>query len=150
MKNISPGQPYQLLHGHRQAGKTTVLLFLFSLLPKHGFTPVFFDVQACSPSNFWSKFSNALRNAVPWLLDFNDRDGFERSWSCRTYNVAQLSTLPPIIILFDELDVLLSPSFNVILSEFLPSLRSVKIKLRPPNRFFCNLSLALVFLELLI
>ena len=133
MKNISPGQPYQLLHGHRQAGKTTVLLFLYSILPKHGFTPVFFDVQACSPSTFWSKFSIALRNAVPWLLDFNDREGFERSCSWRTYDSAQRSTLLPIIILFDELDVLLSPLFSGILSEFLPSLRSVKTA--PPKTF---------------
>ncbi len=125
-----PQQNAIVLYGQRRIGKTSVLLELAARLPQEGdYRPVYFDLQDKAAWPLGRVLGDLARTVAQTLgqpdpdLGDDPETAFRDQWLPAT-----LDELPPgcpLVLLFDEFDVLADPAAEQAAAAFFPYLRGL-------------------------
>lgn len=125
-----PEQNAITLFGQRRIGKTSVLQYLLSRLPKEGiYRPIYFDLEDKAALSLGKVLGDLARviahelNIPNFSLSNDPVEYFKKTW---LPNV--LSSLPAktsLVLLFDEFDVLADPKSNSAIAAFFPYLKEL-------------------------
>ena len=111
---------YILLHAHRQAGKSSMLLPISKALQQEDHVVINISLQGIGThDNFWKSLCGRMNIVYPieGNLAFHDAEGFANFFSCSNFD-------KDVYLLLDEIDELLA--VPDICSDFLSELRSIK------------------------
>mmetsp|Transcript_25955 Transcript_25955/g.38439 ORF Transcript_25955/g.38439 Transcript_25955/m.38439 type:complete len:687 (-) Transcript_25955:43-2103(-) len=108
-------ESYILLHAHRQAGKTSLIAPIVSLLLDRGFLPISVSLQGINEASFWESLYARMHAVCSAKINtpFSTSDSFLKAFETPNFDSR-------VIIVMDEFDMILSLSSkrNEILSTF--------------------------------
>ncbi|KAG0000632.1 hypothetical protein BGZ79_005647 [Entomortierella chlamydospora] len=107
------------VYGARASGKSSRIVDAMETLTAEGFTCIYVDLQNFNVNNLWSSLNQRLKVYGP--VNFNDSGGFEE-----TFSVNGNMWERPVVIFFDEFDILHRENWKEARDSILGAIRSLK------------------------
>ncbi|KAF9097946.1 hypothetical protein BGX27_000884 [Mortierella sp. AM989] len=118
IKSIQRGE-FVRVYGARASGKSSRIVDAMKTLTAKGFECIYVDLQYFDVKIFWSVLSQRLQVYGP--ENFSDSCGFQSAFS-----VGSKIWKRPVVIFFDEFDVLRMESWNEVRKSILRTFRALK------------------------